>query len=126
MKKQVIPFILVLLALICFSIAFTSCVATTSYTAPVSEWRIQENARLRAVTAHVTSPEHMRQYSGTSISNNIPGAVAPSIVGTTADPFKDIRTLNLTPTTNTYRVNVQTGSSFTPSTTQNYDIRVIK
>ena len=101
MKKELsnlLMLLLVVLAVICFSVGFTSCgvflYEEQSYTQdhPIyTQWKLEQKAQNDALLKYTQSDEFKKKYGGTSYGNNKDGVRAGSIVGTSADPMSTIR-----------------------------------
>ena len=99
MKKELSNLMMVLmvvLALVCFAVGFTSCTYTAipSYTqsdAIYDNWKADQKANTQKQLDYANSPAFKAKYSGTSLGNNISGSRANSVIGTNADPYRSIR-----------------------------------
>lgn len=108
MKKNIISVILFILALVCYTIAFTSCgvITFTPYEDSVTkmnhvsdsiiaEFRATQKQDRENLMRYVNSSEYKEKYSGVSKANTLSNAKANSIVGTSSDPFNNIRTMTI-------------------------------
>jgi hypothetical protein len=106
MKKQIIPIILLLLAVICFSIGFSSCsilcyeTTTPTYqgTDAYIKWKAEQADILQRQINYANSAEFKRLYGG-GAPNNTNGPAAKSVIGTNADPLGAVRNSTITPAT---------------------------
>lgn len=89
-------------------------------------WKAEQAAQNKKLLEYTQSEAYKKKYSGTSQGNSLPGAKANSIVGTAADPLKDVRNMSISPSSTTYRIDVRNGSSFSNSSTQTYEVKVKK
>ena len=96
---------MVILALVCFAVGFSSCsmmyypaedVYSPNYeSSAYSNWKAEQKAITQKQLDYANSPAYKAKYSGTSKGNNLPGARAGSVVGTTADPLHNVRQPNM-------------------------------
>lgn len=130
MKKIILLFVL-----ITYSFFIGSCALLYYEPAPApvspaqanyNAWKAEQAAQNRRLLEYTQSAAYKKQYSGTSQGNSIPGAKATTIVGTAADPLKDVRNMSTSPSSTTYRIDVRNGSSFSNSSTQTYEVKVKK
>lgn len=102
MKKELsnlTMLLMVILALVCFAVGFSSCtyVATPSYTkadANYDAWRAEQKAITKRQLDYANSPAFKAKYGGTSIGDKY-RANNPSVIGTTADPLRNVRQPNM-------------------------------
>lgn len=98
-RSNILPVVLVILAMICFSIAFSSCGVMEAYlyTPPrdpdpiYTKWRAEQKAQNEALLKYTQSAEFKRKYGGTSKSDTVNSPAAPSVVGTKNDPLGVVR-----------------------------------
>jgi len=103
MKRNVLPIICFVIAIVFITLAFTNCSPSTyvdvysaTYMNPdYAKWKAEQTAKQKAVYAYTQSDEFKKKYCGKSESNKLSGPAPKSVTGTANDPFKEVKAFRI-------------------------------